>query len=637
MRNRPLAWAAAAALLPFLGAGTAMADVAPGQAVGQTAASQQTANADANSTQVAPTNENVSVRVLSSGDDGAVTQSNTSAAEAAAANANATLQAAGQSAPSGGTPAVAQAPQSAPAAGSQPVAQQAPSAPSGGTQAVAQQAQSAQAADASANSAQVKPTNQNISVRVLSDGNDGDVSQSNTSDAAALAANADKTAQVAEQAGGGGGGGNQAVAQKAANEQQADADAHSVQDHPSNVNAPVRVLSDGNGGDVEQSNASAAEAAALNANETVQKAAQDQGRPQAPAPAYGDGCQACSKPQSADQTADQPKGGSGGAQPIGGSGGYQPKGQSGGQQPQSEAPACGCAPTAAPAVQAIGQKALNGQSADADATSKQIGAKNVNAPVRAESAGDGGNVTQSNDSLAAALAANGNVTGQLAQQAQGGRSPGTVGIQAIGQLAKSRQDADASATSLQAGATNVNAPVGVLSPRGGGGDVSQRNSSLAGALALNLNATKQIAAQDMGGGSGPLAIQAIGQAAFNDQRADADAASFQLWPANVNAPVSVGGEMKRAPAYRKGERPMSEGSSSPAAPAGVEGPYGNEARPGGHMGDVAPYGDASGDRHAPARLEPMEGGDGSVEQANDSAALAAGLNGNWTGQLAFQG
>jgi hypothetical protein len=69
---------------------------------------------------------------------------------------------------------------------------------------------------------------------------------------------------VADQAaggGGGGGGGSQAVGQQAANDQTAHSDANSEQDHPSNVNAPVRVHSKGDGGDVEQSNDSTAKSA----------------------------------------------------------------------------------------------------------------------------------------------------------------------------------------------------------------------------------------------------------------------------------------------------------------------------------------------------------------------------------------
>ena len=524
MRSRLLAWTATVVLLSLTGTGTAMADdVASGQAVGQTAASEQAADAGASSTQVQPTNQNISVRVLSPGDNGAVSQSNTSAAEAVAANDNATQQAASQD-----------------AAGS-------------GTQAVGQEAQNTQAADADAQSKQHEPTNRNISVRVLSEGDDGSVQQDNTSSAAALAANANRTAQKADQDGGDDGG-TQAVAQKAKSEQEADADATSVQDHPSNVNAPVRVLSEGDGGDVEQANRSTAESAALNDNDTLQKAAQDQG--------------------------------------------------DGGAEKGEREHGCGCGSKHGVAIQAIGQKADSRQQAEADAESKQVGAKNLNAPVRVHGDGDDGDVRQSNESFAGAIAANENATGQFAQQAQGDDRHGGVGIQAIGQLAKSDQDAEADAESKQVGAKNVSAPVRVFSD-GDGGDVDQSNRSFADALALNENATKQAASQDMGDGSGPLAIQAIGQAAFNRQDADADATSNQLWPANVDAPVHVG--------HGKGHEP-GHGGEDGKAPARPE--------------------DGKG-RHATGH-DPSKGGDGSVEQSNDSAAFAAGLNSSWTGQLAFE-
>jgi hypothetical protein len=555
MRSRLLAWAAGAVLLPLVGAGTAMADGVPGtQAVGQTAASQQAANADATSTQVNPSNQNISVRVLSPGDDGAVTQSNTSAATSAAANANAALQAAEQAAPAGSA-----------------------------NQAAGQAAQSQQAANSDATSTQVKPTNQNVSVRVLSPGDDGSVSQSNDSSAAALAANANKTAQSAAQSAGGGsgsgaGGGSQAVGQAAKNDQNADADATSVQHHPSNVNAPTRVLSPGDGGKVEQSNTSAAKSAALNANKTVQKAAQDQGGEQ---PASDSGQKAAQ-----DQGGEQPAG-EGGQKAAQDRGGEQPAGE--GSPPScgcdhAPSPPCGC-DHAQPAtgIQAVGQKAVNEQSADADAKSVQVGAKNVNAPVRVLSPGKDGDVSQSNTSFAGAIAANKNLTGQFAKQAQGGLGPGAVGIQAIGQKAVNDQDADADAKSIQIGAKNINAPVRVFSP-GGGGDVSQSNDSFAGALALNKNATGQAATQGQAGlGPGAVGIQAIGQEAFSEQDADADATSLQLFPTNVNAPVSLGDGKHSAP-------------------------------DGG----------------------PMKGGDSSVDQRNESTALAAALNANLLGQFALQ-
>ena len=57
-----------------------------------------------------------------------------------------------------------------------------------------------QAALAASSATQVDPTNQNISVRVLSPGNDGAVSQSNEAESSATAANTGTTTQNATQA-----------------------------------------------------------------------------------------------------------------------------------------------------------------------------------------------------------------------------------------------------------------------------------------------------------------------------------------------------------------------------------------------------------------------------------------------------
>ncbi len=67
------------------------------QVAGQSADSTQTADATANSTQIEPTNESASIRVLSPGDNGPVTQSNDSVALAGALNGNHTTQDLGQS------------------------------------------------------------------------------------------------------------------------------------------------------------------------------------------------------------------------------------------------------------------------------------------------------------------------------------------------------------------------------------------------------------------------------------------------------------------------------------------------------------------------------------------------------------
>jgi len=309
-------------------------------------------------------------------------------------------------------------------------------------------------ATSDATSTQDNPSNSNISVRIHSPGNGGAVTQKNSSAAVSDAANANKTTQSStqQQAGGaccGTGGGTQAVGQKADSDQSADSEATSTQYKPSNTNIPVRIGSPGNDGKVEQSNASGALSAALNANETDQTATQSQG---------GGSC---------------------------------------------------CAPGTG--VQAIGQSADSDQTATSDATSEQHHPANTNTPVRIHSNGDDGSVEQTNASLAASLAANHNDTDQTATQTQGGGccTPAPTrtsdkcchagtGVQAIGQFGYNRQSASSTADSTQIAPCNVNAPARVFSPDGGG-SVSQSNDSLAASLALNLNELEQTAMQEQGG------------------------------------------------------------------------------------------------------------------------------------------
>ena len=262
-------------------------------------------------------------------------------------------------------------------------------------------------------------------MRVLSPGDNGKVEQSNVSSADALAVNLNKTEQSGEQNqygsghsapaprceygcdGHGDSTAIQALGQSAANKQDADADASSKQIGASNVNAPVRVGSEGDNGKVEQANVSSADAVAGNLNKTEQSGEQNQG------------------------------------------GGLM----------EAAAPRCdyGCGDHSGTAIQALGQQAYSDQKADADASSKQTGASNVNAPVREGSDGDNGSVKQLNASGAEALAFNVNDTDQSAEQDQGGPGHGTA-IQALGQDAGNRQHADADATSEQICPVNLNAP-----------------------------------------------------------------------------------------------------------------------------------------------------------------------------------
>jgi hypothetical protein len=320
-----------------VGAGPAMAQVpVEGQVAEQVAVSGQAADSSANSTQIAPSNSNIDVRVLSPGDNGSVNQSNSSTAESFAGNANDTDQSVEQSQSGVGGTAIQEA---------------------------GQAAGNLQSAVSEANSQQVHPSNSNVSVRVLSPGDDGDVSQSNESKAKSGAFNENELDQSIDQDQAGSGcrcdsTGIQAAGQEPYSKQHADSSARSTQVKPKNENLSVRVLSPGHDGDVDQSNESTALSKAFNANDTTQSIDQSQ---------YG-----------------------------------------------SE---CGC--HGSTGIQAAGQKAVNWQDADSSAESKQFYPSNENLAFRLKSYAFGGDVTQSNASLAASFAANRNGLDQSIAQTQG--------------------------------------------------------------------------------------------------------------------------------------------------------------------------------------------------------------------------
>jgi hypothetical protein len=428
VKRHLIALLGALAVLLALGSGVAQAQSVQG--VEQVAGTGQSATSNATSTQTAPSNSNISVRIFSPGENGSVSQSNNSAAVSGAVNKAATTQAVTQA--GGGA----------------------------GEQAAGQIALTGQKADSKATSEQYKPSNSNISVRIHSEGNDGNVEQSNNSLAGSLAANKAETTQWVDQSQdgcgcptgkkdhGSGGAGVQAVGQKAVTLQDAKSEATSKQFEPSNENIGVRIHSPGKNGSVEQSNNSKALSFAGNLAST-------------------------------DQTVTQSQSG------------------------------CDCA---GDRVQAVGQFALTGQHADSDATSIQKGAKNFNAPVRIHSYGDDGTVEQSNNSAALSAAINAAETTQYVDQSQAGcgcpapkkdhggydgrdgydghGGQGGARVQAVGQIALTGQKADSDANSWQFWASNTNAPVREKS-YGGGGSVNQSNNSFAGSLALNLARTNQ--------------------------------------------------------------------------------------------------------------------------------------------------
>lgn len=449
----------AVALGLFASVGQAAA--APGDSAlelaAQAAAGGQAAGAKSGASQSSPTNTNISVRVLSPGDDGDVSQSNSVESGATAANANATGQSAGQAAAGGG-----------------------------GTQAAGQEAKSTQEAAAASAAEQKGAENTNISVRVLSPGKDGKVTQQNTVDSSARAGNLNLTGQDAGQVQGGSGG-TQAIGQQSRSDQSATALSAAKQDGAKNRNVPVRVASPGEGGDVTQSNTVGSTATAGNLNATKQQADQGQG------------------------------------------------GRS----------ACGCA---SDGTQAIGQEAKNEQSAGALSAAIQSGASNSNSPVRVDSKGDDGDVSQSNSVGSQAKALNIDLTGQTAEQEQGGGDCpcAASGTQAIGQEAKNDQSAAAASLAVQdfgrdrcgcQTGGNSNAPVRVDS-YGGGGSVEQSNGVGSSASAVNLNALGQHAEQAQAGNRG-IAIQALGQEAKSSQAAIGLSAALQHGASNANGPVAV--------------------------------------------------------------------------------------------------
>jgi hypothetical protein len=388
------------------------------QGVEQYSGTGQSASSSASSTQAAPSNSNISVRIFSPGDGGSVSQSNNSAAGSVAANKAATTQAVGQSQGGGG-----------------------------GEQAVGQVAETGQKASSSAESTQYKPSNSNISVRIHSPGDDGDVSQSNDSFAGSAAGNKADTTQAVEQEQGGGkdkskccsGSGVQAVGQKAETGQKAESEAKSVQVKPSNQNTSVRIGSKGDNGSVEQSNNSAALSLAGNKASTEQGVGQSQ--------AGGCGCasdlvQAVGQKAETGQWADSKatsfqKGAKNSNTPVriyseGDDGDVEQSNNSLALSAalnaakteqgvdQRQAGRCACdgkdkygdgkhkygGSGAGAGVQAVGQWAETWQKADSDAKSAQLYAANKNAPVRVKSKGGGGSVSQSNNSLAGSAALN---------------------------------------------------------------------------------------------------------------------------------------------------------------------------------------------------------------------------------------
>jgi len=613
-------------------AGTAFAGGGPVQSSTQSAGTEQSATAASSATQVQPSNDNISVRVLSPGDDGSVSQSNTANSSANASNNGSTTQSSTQKqggcgcspfdstisgAQSGDPSAVlsgadqmtggsdghqpAAAPDSASssqtndagstgdASNAAPTTQtgsQSQSGGSGGVQSSQQSAGTEQGAVAASSAKQIAPSNQNISVRVLSPGNDGDVSQSNDATSSANASNTASTTQGSSQAQGGGSGVQSAV-QDAGTEQKAVGLSSATQVHPTNSNTSVRVLSPGDDGSVSQANDATSSATATNNAPTTQTASQEQKGSSCGCDGHSPAVQAIGQSSwtkqagiaASEATQIDP---SNSNDPVRiwsyGNGGDVSQSNDAtssatttntasttqsGTQKQSPSK-CGC--DGGKSVQALAQYSSTGQFGLALSAAVQKGASNSSDPVRIWSKGDDGSVSQANDATSSADSTNTAATTQTGSQWQSGS-----GVQALGQEAKTWQGSAALSLAAQlpgesrcgCGSSfgNEAGPVRVASP-GDGGDVTQSNDATSRANSTNDGTTYQDGRQGQMGSCGcsGLGVQALGQKAETYQLGKALSAALQVWPTNSSSPVRVWSP------YGDGMTSQENGATSAATP-----------------------------------------------------------------------
>ena len=476
----------------------------PVQSATQSSSTDQAALAASSATQVQPSNQNISVRVLSPGNDGAVSQSNEASSSANAANTASTTQNATQALASScgcaipgiqsghlddvlagatqaaGTGAAAPAAAPAPSGSTQsndaastgtaadtaPTTETATQSSSGGSgvQSSQQDASTQQAAEAASSATQEQPSNSNISVRVLSPGNDGAVHQSNEASSSADATNAAATTQGASQTGSGSG--VQSSTQNADTSQESAALSSATQVHPENSNVSVRVLSPGSDGSVSQSNEADSSANARNSAPVTQTSRQN-----------------------------------------------------------DTGTSCGCKSTS-PAVQAIGQSSSVEQAALAASSATQLGASNSNDPIRIASSGGGGSVSQENEADSSASASNTAPVSQTGTQNQTGLGCGCSSgpaVQAIGQSSEIGQLAVGLSSASQVGASNESGPIRIASS-GNDGSVSQENEAESSASAHNNAPVTQTGTQTQAGSG----VQALGQDSSIWQAALAASSASQL-------------------------------------------------------------------------------------------------------------
>src|SRR5579862_6751446 len=678
--------------------GKALAD--PVQSSTQGSSTDQTAVAASSATQIQPSNQNISVRVLSPGSDGSVTQSNDATSNADATNTATTTQSSSQTLAGGCgcvVPAVTSgslgdvlgtAMQAADPAASQqtndaasngaatntaPTTQtQTQATPSGGSgvQSATQGSSADQTAVAASSAKQVDPSNSNISVRVLSPGSDGNVTQSNDATSNADATNSATTTQSASQTGGSGG--VQSSKQDADRSQGALGLSSATQDHPSNSNISVRVLSPGSNGSVSQSNTADSSADATNTAPVSQSATQTQSGSSCGCSGTGSAVQSGIQGSDVDQgaiaassaTQIHPSNSSESIR-IGSWGNDGNVTQSNDATSTADATntapvtqtatqtqggsSCGC--SSGPAVQAIGQQSDVGQLGVAASSANQIGASNSSDPVRIWSPGNGGSVNQSNDATSTADATNTATPTQTGTQTQNGS-----GVQAIGQDSKVDQGAIALSSALQApgesrcgcgGSSfgNTADPTRIGS-YGNDGNVTQSNDATSTADATNTATPTQTGTQMQSGSScgcssGP-AVQAIGQESDVGQLGVAASSADQIGASNSADPICIWSPGSDGSVNQSNDATSTADATNTATPSQT----GTQTQSGSSCGCSGPAVQAIGQESKVGQLsvglssakqigasntaDPVRvwspGGGGSFTQSNDATSTADATN-----------
>jgi trimeric autotransporter adhesin len=637
------------AVIGLTAVSVAAADPGPIQVSGQSASTSQQAVAASGATQTNPSNTNISIRVLSPGNDGNVTQSNSVGSSATAGNAAGTSQAAGQT-----------------AAG-------------GAIQSANQSATTDQVAGALSIASQAGASNVNVPIRVLSEGNDGNVTQSNDVGSRADAANAAGTTQASSQSASGGScgcsGGTpvQTADQSATTTQAAGAESAATQVDPSNTTVSIRVLSPGDGGSVTQSNSAGSSATAGNLAQTTQTGSQTAAA--APCGCGGTAVQQAKQSAATEQGAAalsgaSQVGASNTASPVrvgsdGNDGSVQQSNTAGSTAIAANGSTTGqqASQTAAAGspIQIASQDASTAQDALAGSLAEQAGASNDASPVRVDSSGNGGSVSQQNAAVSTAAAGNQAATGQSGTQtAAAGCGCGGPGIQVLGQKSGTAQGAIAASEAAQVfgerspcgcgGASgNIASPVRVGSA-GDDGTTSQQNAALSSATAGNGSSTTQSGSQSLAGGG--LPIQVLGQQAETEQGALAASLAAQLYPSNAASPVRVispggGGSVTQsnlagssAGAANTSGTQQDGHQTIAATPCGCGSIPIQVAGQSARTAQLAPAFSAAlqaypANTSSPARVW-SGGGGGSVLQGNGATSGAGGLNGALTRQGVMQ-